>query len=175
MTRSHPKPNRRTRAFVVSIVLCGTVALSYSPVLGQADNLGWRTHSNDFGTTVQYPAAIFSVLEGRDANGVMLSTTDGRAQFRVYTLPNERGESPGAFLRRTFSHERSKLSYDRIAPHFFAISMRRDGRILYGRCNFSSIAGGSIHCIELRYPQHEKRAWDAIVTRISRSLRPLEA
>jgi hypothetical protein len=29
-----------------------------------------------------------------------------------------------------------------------------------------------IHCIDLQYPRREKRAWDAIVTRISLSLRP---
>jgi hypothetical protein len=29
-----------------------------------------------------------------------------------------------------------------------------------------------IHCVDLRYPRGEKRAWDRIVTRISLSLRP---
>jgi hypothetical protein len=35
-------------------------------------------------------------------------------------------------------------------------------------------ARGAIHCLDLVYPQAEKRAWDGVVTRISRSLRPLE-
>jgi hypothetical protein len=30
-----------------------------------------------------------------------------------------------------------------------------------------------IHCIDLRYPVGQKRAWDGVVTRISLSLRPL--
>jgi hypothetical protein len=42
--------------------------------------------------------------------------------------------------------------------------------IYYSRCNFG---GAAIHCFDLAYPQAEKRAWDAIVTRISLSLRPL--
>lgn len=46
--------------------------------------------------------------------------------------------------------------------------------IFYSCCNFSSEMGGAVHCFDLVYPQHEQRAWDAIVTRISRSLRPLE-
>jgi hypothetical protein len=47
--------------------------------------------------------------------------------------------------------------------------------ILYSRCNFSGGARGVIHCFDLKYPQEEKRAWDAVVTRISLSLRPLES
>jgi hypothetical protein len=46
--------------------------------------------------------------------------------------------------------------------------------VFYSRCNFSTDAGGAIHCLDLVYPQVEKRAWDGVVTRISRSLRPLE-
>jgi hypothetical protein len=63
----------------------------------------------------------------------------------------------------------------RIARSFFAISSERDGVILYSRCNFSGGARGVIHCFDLKYPQQEKRAWDAVVTRISLSLRPLES
>ena len=56
---------------------------------------------------------------------------------------------------------------------FFAISMERDGRILYSRCNFSR-SPVAIDCFDLVYPQEEKRAWDPVVTRMSLSLRPLE-
>jgi hypothetical protein len=33
---------------------------------------------------------------------------------------------------------------------------------------------GVIHCFDMKYPQEEKRFWDAVVTRISLS-RPLES
>jgi hypothetical protein len=45
--------------------------------------------------------------------------------------------------------------------------------ILYSRCNFSGRGRRAIHCFDIRYPQEEKRSWDSIITRISRSLRPL--
>ena len=48
-----------------------------------------------------------------------------------------------------------------------------DGVILYSCCNFSR-ARRAIHCFDLVYPQEEKRFWDAVVTRINLSLRPLE-
>ena len=60
------------------------------------------------------------------------------------------------------------LAYDRVARGFFAVSARRNGRIPYTRCNFAE----RIHCIELAYPQSEKRAFDPVTTRISLSLRP---
>ena len=65
------------------------------------------------------------------------------------------------------------MDYQRVTPSFFAISGTYQGAIYYSRCNFSSNAGGAVHCFDLKYPKREKRAWDDIVTRISRSLRPL--
>ena len=66
------------------------------------------------------------------------------------------------------------LDYERVTRSFFAISSERRGLIFYSRCNFSAEAGGAIHCFDLVYRQDEKRAWDPVVTRISRSLRPLD-
>jgi hypothetical protein len=43
------------------------------------------------------------------------------------------------------------------------------------RCNFSGGAPGVVHCFDLKYPQEEKGSWDAVVTRLSLSLRPLES
>jgi len=67
---------------------------------------------------------------------------------------------------------RSALDYERVTRSFFAISTEGQGTVLYSRCNFAS--RGTVHCIDLVYPQDVARAWDGIVTRISRSLRPLE-
>ena len=44
--------------------------------------------------------------------------------------------------------------------------------IFYSRCNVSA-TGGTLHCFDLQFPAAERPAWDAIVTRMSRSLRPL--
>jgi hypothetical protein len=77
-------------------------------------------------------------------------------------------------LRHNLRLSRSALDYVRVARSFFAISSEGDGVILYSRCNFSGGRRGVIHCFDLKYPQEEKRSWDAVVTRISLSLRPLE-
>jgi hypothetical protein len=154
------------------------------PSVAQAQ-AGWRDVGDenwkvyvvpDFGTRVQYPAGIFSVLEGKadKGTGERLSTPDGRASISIYSRPNDRRETPASYLRDNLRLSRSGLEYERVTSSFFAISAIRDGAIYYSRCNFSQSPAPSIHCFDLIYPEREKRAWDDIVTRISRSLRPLE-
>jgi hypothetical protein len=88
-------------------------------------------------------------------------------------MKNPNAMSPSAFMRRNFPAPRSSLNYDRVAHNFFAISTRKAGLIVYLRCNFSAARGGTLHCVDIRYPASEKREWEGVVTRISRSLRPL--
>jgi len=94
--------------------------------------------------------------------------------YRFTLARTIRQRNPASYLRHNLRMDRAALDYVRIARSFFAISSERDGIILYSRCNFSSRALRAIHCFDLTYPQEEKRAWDAVVTRISLSLRPLE-
>jgi hypothetical protein len=89
--------------------------------------------------------------------------------LRIYSDTNSRGDSPAAFLARSLKDQRSRLTYNRVTSNFFAISAPDRGLVLYRRCNF---VAGRIHCMDVRYPQTEKRAWDPIVTRLSLSLRP---
>ena len=136
---------------------------------------GWRTlEVADLGTRVQYPASIFSVPDGKPEKGIgeRLSTSDGRATFEVYSFANESNETPAGYLNRYLRTPRAQLDYHRVTPSFFAISTVRDDTIYL--CNFSRFGTPAIHCVDLVYPAREERAWDAIVTRISLSLRPLQ-
>jgi hypothetical protein len=139
--------------------------------------LDWQTFEvAEFGTTVDYPAGIFSEPDGKAEKGIgqRFNRADGRAALTIYARENEDGDTPASYLRKNLRAPRTALDYARVTPSFFAISSERQGIVLYSRCNFSSEAGGAIHCFDLVYPQAESSAWDAIVTRISRSLRPLE-
>jgi hypothetical protein len=143
----------------------------------QSDALDWQTFTNPgFGTQLEYPAAIFEVSDGRADQGIgeRLRSADGRAVLTIYSRENDTADTPASYLRNNLRLARSALDYERVVPTFFAISSVRQGVIFYSRCNFSSEMGGAVHCFDLVYPQREQRAWDAIVTRISRSLRPLE-
>ena len=104
-----------------------------------------------------------------DAGKMLAFTTaDGHSRFELFSIPNTRHEFPAQFARRA-ENRQERLDYKRITRNFIAASTIQSGRTLYRRCNFSR---GMIHCIDLRYPAVEERAWDSTVTRISLSLRP---
>lgn len=133
----------------------------------------WRSFVNsEFGTRVEFPAGLFSVPEGKSkqGSGQWFRTADGRAEFSVYSLRNDKGDTPATYLRGNLQVPRQSLYYRRIAPNFFAISANHQNQIYYSRCNFVRPA---IHCVYVIYPRGEKQAWNGIVTRISRTLRPL--
>jgi len=169
----------------ISRCVVGTAFLALSILVGadaalsarRMPDFDWQTFTVvDFGTQVEYPAGIFAVSEGKAEKGVgeRFSTEDGRALLTIYSRANEAADTPASYLKANLRLARSVLDYERITPTFFAISSVRDGLVYYSRCNFSAGADAALHCVDLVYPQREQRAWDAIVTRISRSLRPLE-
>jgi hypothetical protein len=160
-----------------AIILLALVPNSEARVREQQRLADWRTFEvPDFGTKIQYPASIFAPAGQPEMGfGQRFERTDGRAVLSIYARPNKAGDTPRSYLRKHLRVERSELDYVRIARSFFAVSSERDGIILYSRCNFSGGARGVIHCFDMKYPQEEKRSWDAIVTRISLSLRPLES
>jgi hypothetical protein len=164
-------------------LLAGTLAAlsavsgAEAQIRGRQPALDWQTFLvPEFGTTVEYPASIFSVPDGKAEKGLgqRFNSADGRSVLTIYTRENAAGDTPASYLRNNLRTGRSVLDYERVTRSFFAISSERRGLIFYSRCNFSAEAGGAIHCFDLVYPQDEKRAWDPVVTRISRSLRPLD-
>ena len=146
----------------------GLIGLTHPPAQAAVPH-DWATLQHD-GSLVQVPRDVFAADAGAGTPpGRMFRTPDGRAHLHVFTVHNERGESPAQFLARVFPRERTRLSYDRVARNFFAVSQPSAALILYRRCNF---VRGDIHCVDLQYPRADKRAFDGIVTRISLSLRP---
>jgi hypothetical protein len=137
----------------------------------------WTTFVEpQLGTHVQLPSEVFAVHEGPAPRGIgeQYKTPDGRAVLAVYSQPNVRHETPRTYLKRNYRVPRATIDYVRVTLSFFAVSAENKGSIYYSRCNFSRESGGTIHCFDLKYPAQEKRAWDDIVTRISRSLEPSE-
>lgn len=93
-----------------------------------------------------------------------------RSQRR--SRPNSLRDTPASYLRKNFLFPRATVLYERVTRDFFAVSGTREGMIFYSRCNVSP-TGATLHCFDLQFPARERAAWDVIVTRMSRSLRPL--
>ena len=151
-------------------LLVAAVGSAASPLSAQER---WTEYTDVRGTRVEYPQHVFSERKGAEGGGQVFATRDGRARLHMFAMENPKTLSPREFMRSYFPGPRSTLTYDRVAHNFFAISARREGMIVYLRCNFSSARGSTLHCVDIRYPINEKRDWDGIVTRISRSVRPL--
>jgi hypothetical protein len=129
----------------------------------------------EYGTRLDVPGAVFALPDGPANRGVgrQFKTPDGRASLAVYSQSNDARDTPASYLRKNLKSPRTALDYERVTSEFFAISAVMRGSIYYSRCNFSHNTGRAIHCFDLKYPVQEKQSWDDIVTRMSRSLRPL--
>jgi hypothetical protein len=133
---------------------------------------GWsRFHDPKLGISFQFPAHIFP-QEATDEGerGAVFSTADGRARLRVVGFVNSRNQTPRSYLAQIPGYRTEKFHYVRTTSRFYIVSGVRDGVILYRRCNFSRRAERRVSCLQLEYPQNDKRPWDEVVTRISRSL-----
>jgi hypothetical protein len=174
--RRGKRMSKAAQTLLSRIILGCSLLLGTSPDFAAPSGPDWKEFVvPGFGTRVEYPAGIFSVSQGKSevGTGERLSTADKHASLTIYARANEAGETPASYLRKNLRMPNSVIQYRRVTPSFFAISTEREGVIYYSRCNFSALRGATIHCFDLVYPQPEKRAWDAIVTRISLSLRPL--
>jgi hypothetical protein len=144
------------------------ISLAISVGSASAQNGAWQRYVVPVtGAGVDVPTAIFSEDAGavETGYGQRFVTADGRANLTVQSVPNEAGASPAAFLAA--KNPPAGIVYKRVTPRFFVVSSFRDDKIWYNRCNR---AGRYMNCVLINYPAAEKRQWDAVVTRISRTL-----
>ena len=143
--------------------------LAFVPTLAIAANTEWRRYVvPSTGTSVDMPVSIFTSDGGAPDGGTgrKFFTEDRRADLTVQSIPNPGNDSPAAFLTRM--QPPAGIIYKRITSDFFVVSSIRDDRIWYNRCNRGR---GAMNCVLINYPAAEKRRWDDVVTRISRTLR----
>ena len=143
-----------------------------APVADAAGPEAWTAYVNPrFGTTVDFPAGIFSQRDPAPENGdgQTFRSADGRAQLSVYGTHNIEGDTPQSYVDKYV--DRQGVTFRRVTATFFAISGIRDGAIFYQRCNFPAAPGDIIDCMNVSYPTDQKSAWNPIVGRLGRSLR----
>jgi hypothetical protein len=152
----------RLRRYLIAL------GLALWPMAISAQPLRWVHYEiPETGASVDIPKSIFSEDAGKPETGYggRFLSSDRRANLTVQSVTNTDGSSPAAFLAK--KNPPQDIVYKRITPRFFVVSSFRQGKIWYDRCNF---AGQFINCVLINYPEEEKRQWDDIVTRISKSL-----
>jgi hypothetical protein len=160
------------RSFRGSVAVLGLIVWCVPAAAQPAHDPGWTTFADGYGTVLDFPANVFTQAEGAPpvGSGRRFRTADGRAEVTIYTLANAERETPRSYLSRHLKSEFSNLDYDRVGERFFAVSGIVRGKTFYSRCNFTG-RRGAMHCLYLDYPAAQTHAWDALVTRMSRSLR----
>ena len=110
-------------------LLAGTLAAlsavsgAEAQIRGRQPALDWQTFLvPEFGTTVEYPASIFSVPDGKAEKGLgqRFNSADGRSVLTIYTRENAAGDKPASYLRNNLRTGRSVLDYERVTRSFFA-------------------------------------------------------
>ena len=152
-------------------------ALAALPQAALPRDVKWSVFvESQYGTRLDVPSAVFATPDGPANRGIgrQFKTPDGRASLAVYSQRNDARDTPASYLRKNLQSPRTALDYERVTGEFFAIAAVMGDSIYYSRCNFSHNAGRAIHCFDLKYPAQDRQSWDGIVTRMSRSLRPLQ-
>jgi hypothetical protein len=132
----------------------------------------WATYENArFGTTADYPADLFTKRDPPPENGdgVRMHSADDRATLTIYGHYNVENDTPASYFQRLVDSDR--VTYKRIKRTYYVASGVRGDKIYYERCNFRKGDMATVDCFEISYPAAEKSRWDAIVIRISKSLR----
>src|SRR5690606_21673714 len=95
-------------------------------------------------------------------------TQELRVYGRTLMIPEFETDVRNSILFAT--NEGWRVSYERITPSWASFSGLRNGLVLYVR--MITLCGGDQNAtVELRYPERDIRAMDAIVERVARSLR----
>ena len=153
---------------LIAATFLAPVFVTLCPAFAGAQENAWQRYViAETGANVDLPTAIFSNNAGKPESGygARFLTADGRANLTVRSVRNDSKDTPAAFLAKM--RPPRDIVYRRVTPSFFVVSSIRNGLIWYDRCNF---AGGSVTCVLINYPATEKKAWDSVVTRISKSL-----
>ncbi len=149
---------RRASFALVAALLCA------SPVIA-----GEKHYSNQrFGTSVSFPAEVFSRASIPPANGDGMTwfSTDG-ASLAVFGGYNVLSHSPGDLIAEA-AGPGVTITYSRAGKDWAVVSGIEGEDIFYQRSEFG--ADDVVHSVILRYPASLKAKYDPLVGPIAASL-----
>ena len=139
-----------------------------------AGSLQWTLYGDEqFGCVLDYPAGLFRPEAPTSDEPQRFSSPDDDVYFRIQGVENANGWSPQAIREKYLSADMpGDVTYDRTKSDFVVLSGYRGESIFYTKVAVSKDRQSA--CIfEITYPREQKKAFDKIVTRMSRSLRSL--
>ena len=133
----------------------------------------WATYSNDrFGTTIDYPSRFRPGRPPDNNDGLSFTAADG-ATLSVWGSLNVMEHDVAGletFLRES-ADRGTQFTYRAAGKNWLVLSGTRDDRVFYKRYAFSH-RNEIVNAFEISYPATLAAAYDPIVARLSKSLRP---
>jgi hypothetical protein len=131
---------------------------------------GFRQFEEErFGTTALVPANWRRLPPDSRWEGTRFLAPDGQGWVVIYGVPATGGA--GEHLRTMSVLPGERVTYRRLADRWFVVSGVKGDRIFYRR-GLRACRGKVWHHLAFEYPSEQKRAYDRIVTAVSRSLQP---
>lgn len=130
----------------------------------------WTRYQSDLHhCRLDYASNLFALGELDSENYLRFSGRDKDIYFRISGFPNEEKLTP-AEIRAEYVKEKGKadLVYERTKTDFLVLSGYRGNNIFYTKIALSP-NNQNICVLHISYPRKAKRAFDAVVTRMSRS------
>ena len=162
--------NIRWSILAVCLILAGQAVARDSRL-----ERGWTDYRNErFGFSLRYPGDVFEPEKASEAgDGQVFISRDGTARLLVGALPNDKGQSPAAYLdyiaRESYAGYR--IDYRRLAGSWFVLSGEGNGKTFYEKVMFSC-AGRLINSFAMIYPTDQRGLFDPIVEGMEASFRP---
>ncbi len=128
---------------------------------------GWETYVNErFGTTLSYPADIFSPGQAPE-NGDGRRFDGGDAALEVFAWANADNETARSLKSRLIGTEGyEEVTYSPMGPNWLVLSGFRGDDIFYEKYFFR---GDTVHGFGMEFPQAEKPFYAPIVEGIENS------
>ena len=141
---------------------------AFQPTAAGAES--WAVYQDDtHGCRLKYASSLFTQDSIDKDKFQRFSGPNERTYFRVKGLANKESWTP-AQIRAEYTKARGKADvvYERTKTDFLVLSGVRDNKIFYTKVALSP--DNEIICVlDISYPRKDKRAFDRVVTRMSRS------
>lgn len=132
---------------------------------------GWRTYRNSrFGATAQFPANWAMDPEPDNNDGRSITSPDKRAKIVIAGIRAEIDAPDDDIALRAKPNEGEVITYQKRAKGWIVVSGTRGDTIFYRKSILT--CGGSIwNDLSIEYPSADQEKYDALVKRVSASLR----
>lgn len=156
---------QRSAIFMIMITVAAAVAHAQDR---------FRTYSNDrFFYSIEYPSAVLKMQPPPTNNdGRTFVSADRRTEMRVWASHNVLGRDLVEEFEDALKRCRSAKPYKDFRERYFVFSCRIGDRIFYQKTMHRGDHGPEVlFTFTIEYPSSQKKKFDRLVTRISRSFR----